>query len=941
MTTTFTTATLPTLTVADARIVEGAEGQVRMMQFVLRLSEPSDTRVTVAFATRDGTASAGSGDYDARSGQIVFQPGVTERIVGIRINGDNVVEADETLFLDVLWATGATIARATGTGTIVNDDRVLPCVTVSDPSIVEGADGQVRNLQFKITLSEASDARVTVGFATRDGTATAGSGDYDARSGQVVFQPGVTERIVAVRINGDGVAEADETLFLDLLWASGATIAKAAGTGTIVNDDHVVPVVTVADASVTEGDSGQRAMTFTARLSEATTREVSFVVTTTSGTATAAEGDFAARNFRLTFAPGETEKTVAVQIRSDTVHEADETFALTFSGARGVTFPQDFAIGTIFDNDPAPPPPPADGETLTLTIGDSWSGGFTASGVIVNDASAMAEWSVAFDAAFTITNIWNAVLVSQEGGRIVIASAPWNGAVGPDGSVSFGFQASGPAELPPDALLNGVVVGTDGAGGTPSPPALSLSDAVLREGESGTADMLFTLRLSAPASEAVRVHLATEDLTATAGQDYVARQLMVEFAPGQTEAVIRIPVIGDTLVEGVERFALKVLSAKSATIADGVGIGTIIDDDGQAPAGGFLRAVGNQIVDAEGTPVRITGVNWFGMETETFAPHGMAFRSYTDHMDAMKEAGFNAIRLPFSLASLEDGRTPGWIDFGLNPGLVGLSPLEILDRIVDYAGEIGLRILLDCHRSAPGPGPNPNGLWFDGGYTEDDWVEAWEMLAARYAGNPTVIGADLHNEPHSASWNDWAAAAERAGNAILAVNPDWLIVVEGVGVAGGENYWWGGNLREAGGRPIVLNVEERLVYSPHDYGNSVFPQPWFSAPDFPANLPGLFDDTWGYLFRQEIAPILMGEFGSKLEDPKDLPWLQTLLAYMSGDFDVDGANDLAEGQLGMSWMWWSWNPNSGDTGGILADDWVTPIQAKLDLLAPHMGDALI
>jgi chitinase len=553
----------------------------------------------------------------------------------------------------------------------------------------------------------------------------------------------------------------------------------------------------------------------------------------------------------------------------------------------------------------------------------------------------MTEWGVAFDAAFTITNIWNAVLVSQEGGRIVIASAPWNGSVGADGSVSFGFQASGPAGLPDSALLNGVVVSTDGAGGPPPPPALSLSDAVLREGDSGTAEMLFTLRLSTPSAEAVRVHLATEDLTAVAGQDYVGRQFMVEFAPGQTEAAIRIGVIGDTLIEGNEQFALKVLSAKGATIADGLGIGTILDDDAPGPAGGFLRAVGNQIVDAEGTPVRITGVNWFGMETETFAPHGMAFRSYTDHMDAMKAAGFNAIRLPFSLASLEEGRTPGWIDFGLNPGLAGLSPLEILDRIVDYAGEIGLRILLDCHRSAPGPGPNPNGLWFDGGYTEADWIAGWQMLAARYAGNPTVIGADLHNEPHSASWNDWAAAAERAGNAILAVNPDWLIVVEGVGVAGGENTWWGGNLREAGARPIVLDVEERLVYSPHDYGNSVFPQPWFSAPDFPANLPALFDATWGYLFRQEIAPILVGEFGSKLEDPKDLPWLQTLLAYMSGDFDANGTNDLAEGEFGMSWMWWSWNPNSGDTGGILADDWLTPIQAKLDLLAPHMGDSLV
>jgi chitinase len=817
----------------------------------------------------------------------------------------------------------------------------LPLLTISDAEAIEGADGQTTALRFTIRLSEASDQRVFFSFATRDGTASAASGDYAARSGGTFLEVGQTERVMTVQVRGDGLIEPDETMFLDILSVRGAVLADGRGVGTIRTDDHVVPTLTVSDAEAREWNAGTRPLVFVARLSEPTTREVSFAFSSADGTATIAEGDYSARSGRVTFLPGETEKEVRIVLRGDRLAEGDETIALTLSDARGLVIDKPFAIGTIRDDDPAPPQPPPAGDALALSVTNAWSGGFTAEGVVVNDASPMSGWTVAFDAPLTITNVWNAVLVSQEGGRVVIANAPWNGAVGGNGSVSFGFQASGAASLPATAVLNGVAVGTSGETGPTPPPALSVGDATLREGDAGASDMAFTLRLSAPSGEVVRVHVATDDVTATAGADYAARQLVVEFAPGQTEAVVRIPVLGDAIEEAAERFALTVLSAKGATVADGVGIGTILDDDAPAPAIGFLRAEGNQIVDAEGTPVRITGVNWFGMETETHIPHGMAFRSYTEHMDAMKDAGFNAIRLPFSLASLEEGRTPGWIDYGLNPELAGLTPLQILDRIVEYAGEIGMRILLDCHRSAPGPGPNPNGLWFDGGYTEADWIEAWEMLAARYAGNPTVIGADLHNEPHGATWNAWAAAAERAGNAILAVNPDWLIVVEGVGVAGGENYWWGGNLREADDRPITLDIEGRLVYSPHDYGNSVFPQPWFSAGNFPANLPALFDETWGYLFRQEIAPILLGEFGSKLEDPKDLPWLQTLLAYLSGDFDANGVNDLPDGQLGMSWMWWSWNPNSGDTGGILSNDWITPIQAKLDLLAPHMGDALI
>jgi hypothetical protein len=131
-----------------------------------------------------------------------------------------------------------------------------------------------------------------------------------------------------------------------------------------------------------------------------------------------------------------------------------------------------------------------------------------------------------------------------------------------------------------------------------------------------------------------------------------------------------------------------------------------------------------------------------------------------------------------------------------------------------------------------------------------------------------------------------------------------------------------------------LNTPGRLVYSPHDYPASIYPQSWFSDPSYPNNLPSVWDRNWGYLFRQGTAPILLGEFGSRLATTSDLQWANKMVAYLRGDLDGNGTIDVPAGQYGPSWTWWAWNPNSGDTGGILQDDWTTVNQNKVNLLAP-------
>ena len=234
-------------------------------------------------------------------------------------------------------------------------------------------------------------------------------------------------------------------------------------------------------------------------------------------------------------------------------------------------------------------------------------------------------------------------------------------------------------------------------------------------------------------------------------------------------------------------------------------------------------------------------------------------------------------------------------------------------------------------------GPNENGLWYDSNFSEADWINAWTSLAQRYDGNSTVIGMDLQNEPHAASWADWSAAAERAGNAIHAVNPDLLIIVEGVSQHQGEYYWWGGQLAGVREDPVVLHQANKLVYSPHDYPNSVWPQQWFQVNEFLENMPEVFREAWGFIYEEGLAPIYLGEFGSELIQPKDIAWMEKIVRYLNGDLNTDGVVDIPDTQEGMSFAYWSWNPNSSFTGGILMDDWATPHTHKLAAIEPLFG----
>ena len=342
-----------------------------------------------------------------------------------------------------------------------------------------------------------------------------------------------------------------------------------------------------------------------------------------------------------------------------------------------------------------------------------------------------------------------------------------------------------------------------------------------------------------------------------------------------------------------------------------------------------LRADKGKIVDANGKTVTLTGVNWFGFETETFAPHGLWKRNWKSMLDQMKSSGFNTIRLPYTNEMFDAKSKAAEINYKQNPDLKGLSGLKLMDRIVQGATDRGLMVLLDRHRPTA---QAQSDLWYTDKMSEKRWIDDWTMLASHFRDNPLVIGADLHNEPKgTATWGsgkqetDWRLAAERAGNAVLKANPNWLVVVEGIEAVKNDYYWWGGNLRGAKDHPVRLDQPDKLVYSAHDYGPGVWKQKWFESPDFPKNLAGIWKSHWGYLPIEGKAPLLLGEFGGRSVSPKTTEgkWQRELVSYLKKN--------------GISYTYWTWNPNSGDTGGILKDDWKTIQKDKLDLLKQYQA----
>lgn len=383
-----------------------------------------------------------------------------------------------------------------------------------------------------------------------------------------------------------------------------------------------------------------------------------------------------------------------------------------------------------------------------------------------------------------------------------------------------------------------------------------------------------------------------------------------------------------------------------ATVAAAVTLTAVAGPAGAATGvgSGYWHTSGSQVLDANNNPVRIAGINWYGFETSDEVVHGLWSQDYKSVIDSIKNLGYNTIRLPFSNQMVEAPKVPANISFygqsgPINTDLQGLTAVQIMDKIISYAGQDGLKVILDNHRSEDGNSAEQNGLWYTSAYPESAWLNDWVTLVNRYKNNATVVGVDLRNEPHTQSYatygtgstwgtgsaTDWQLGAQRGGNAVLAANPSLLVFVEGISDWVNDSGttvsdWWGGDLQPVATHPVTLSVGNRLVYSAHDYGPHEYAQSWFNSSTTYASLSSVWDKNWGYIAKQGVAPILVGEFGTPngATDASDSTagsqgqWFSSMVQYLK-------SNNL-------SWTYWALNGE--DAYGLLDNQYSpTPVSA--------------
>lgn len=453
----------------------------------------------------------------------------------------------------------------------------LPAISIDNISKAEGNSGNTI-FTFHATLSAPSVLPITVHYATGDVTASA-PGDYAPQtSGIVTFAPGQTSVAIDIQVAGDTAPEGNETFTVTLSAPSaGATIAAGSGTGTatILDDDAPLVVYHIA-ADQPGGVAEGGAMTFTVTRSTAGTDEtVPFEIFAPGTTATAGADYTAPPVASVHFAAGDTAQTINIQTLADTVVEGVETITVFLrSPSNGGTIGTQEARGAINDATAAPvysvtavsPGSTAEGGTLSFTITRSATGTAETVPFTLNGTATVSDDYV--DAA-----VHEVAFAPGEQSKTITITTKTDNAVESAETlqVTLGLPSNG-------GTISGVA-GTATATIADATPAISIGNVSIAEGNSGTTDLVFTAKLSAPSTETVSVALETADGAATAPDDYTSAGGMLVFAPGVTEQTITVKANGDTTPEGSETFTISLFHPSNAIVATPTATGTILDDD--------------------------------------------------------------------------------------------------------------------------------------------------------------------------------------------------------------------------------------------------------------------------------------------------------------------------------------------------------------------------
>ncbi len=326
--------------------------------FTVNLSQASSNSIAVNYQTVENTAIAGS-DYNSNSGTLTFATGETSKTITVQLLNDTNKEATENFYLNLSNVTGnAIIADNQGIATIQDNDAGI---SLNNVTLSEGHSGTT-NAIFTLNLSQAISETVTVDYSTANATATAGS-DYQNSSGKVTFNPGETTTTISIPVMGDTITESDETFVVNLTNPSNASLINNQGIATIKNDDISLPSIAINDISLKEGSNkvaGKTTnFTFTVNLNQASNQSITVNYATADGTATTFNKDYTAISGKLTFAAGQTSKTITVKVAQDTVSEANETFFVNLSNASNAALSDSQGLATIINDDSSSTKPPS------------------------------------------------------------------------------------------------------------------------------------------------------------------------------------------------------------------------------------------------------------------------------------------------------------------------------------------------------------------------------------------------------------------------------------------------------------------------------------------------------------------------------------------------------------------------------------------------------
>jgi hypothetical protein len=273
---------------------------------------------------------------------------------------------------------------------------VLPSVSVADVSVGEGTGGTTTAV---FTITQDKRGKSTINFSTAPDTA-AGPADYIPRSGKIRFAGHKLTRTVSITIIGDALDESDETFFLKLSGAQGADLADGEATGTILDNDAPPSVSVGSPVSVPEGQTGDASFaTVDVTLSAASGQDVSVDWATADGTATVADNDYVADAGQLNFAPGETSKTVLIEVVGDVASEGDETFDVVLSSPVNASLGSATDVVTIVDNDPIPP-----GSAVLTVTGASKREGGAGTTTLTFSVARSGETTTAVDVDFAVSD---------------------------------------------------------------------------------------------------------------------------------------------------------------------------------------------------------------------------------------------------------------------------------------------------------------------------------------------------------------------------------------------------------------------------------------------------------------------------------------------------------------------------------------------------------